>query len=76
MHLQADWAVLEVVDRRGEPVPPGQPGEKVLLTNLYNTVQPFLRYEVDDVVTMSPGPCPCGNPLPLILRVEGRAPTR
>jgi len=72
MHLQADWAILEVVDRRGEPVPPGQPGEKVFLTNLYNTIQPFLRYEVDDVVTMSPGPCPCGNPLPLILQVEGR----
>jgi phenylacetate-coenzyme A ligase PaaK-like adenylate-forming protein len=72
MHLQADWAILEVVDRRGEPVPPGRPGERVLLTNLYNTVQPFLRYEIDDVVTMSPGPCPCGNPMPLILRVEGR----
>jgi phenylacetate-coenzyme A ligase PaaK-like adenylate-forming protein len=72
MHLQADWAILEVVDRRNRPVPPGQPGEKVLLTNLYNTIQPFIRYEVTDVVTISPDPCPCGSPLPLILRVEGR----
>jgi phenylacetate-CoA ligase len=72
MHLQADWAILEVVDHRNRPVPPGQPGEKVLLTNLYNTIQPFIRYEVTDVVTISPDPCPCGSPLPLILRVEGR----
>ena len=72
MHLQADWAVLEVVDREGRPVPPGQPGEKVLLTNLANTVQPFIRYEIQDVVTMSPTPCPCGSPFPLILKVEGR----
>ncbi len=72
MHLQADWAILEVVDRRYQPVPPGQPGEKVLLTNLYNHVQPFIRYEISDVVTMSPEPCPCGVPLPLILKVEGR----
>jgi phenylacetate-coenzyme A ligase PaaK-like adenylate-forming protein len=73
MHLQADWAVLEVVDRDNRPVPAGQPGEKVLITNLYNFVQPFIRYEVDDVATLSPGPCPCGNPMPLIVGVEGRS---
>src|SRR5262249_16657051 len=72
MHLQADWAILEVVDRNNEPVPAGGPGEKVLLTNLYNHIQPFIRYEINDVVTMSPGPCPCGNPLPHILHVDGR----
>jgi phenylacetate-coenzyme A ligase PaaK-like adenylate-forming protein len=72
MHLQMDWAILEVVDRHGQPVAPGQPGEKVLLTNLYNTLQPFIRYEIADVVTVSPNPCPCGSVLPLILKVEGR----
>jgi phenylacetate-coenzyme A ligase PaaK-like adenylate-forming protein len=72
MHLQADWAILEVVDRHHRPVEPGRPGEKVLLTNLYNTVQPILRYEVADVVTLSPAPCPCGSPLPAVLQVEGR----
>jgi phenylacetate-coenzyme A ligase PaaK-like adenylate-forming protein len=72
MHLQADWAILEVVDRNNEPVPAGRPGDKVLLTNLYNTIQPFIRYEINDVVTMSPDPCPCGSPLPHILHVEGR----
>src|SRR2546430_15579661 len=72
MHLQADWAVLEVVDGQGNPVPPGQAGDKVFVTNLYNTVQPFLRYEIQDVVTLSPEPCPCGSPLPLVRKVEGR----
>jgi phenylacetate-coenzyme A ligase PaaK-like adenylate-forming protein len=72
MHLQADWVILEVVDLDNRPVEAGRPGEKVLLTNLYNTIQPFIRYEVGDVVTISPEPCPCGSPLPLILKVEGR----
>jgi len=72
MHVQADWVVLEVVDRENRPVEAGRSGEKVLVTNLYNTIQPFIRYEVDDVVTMSPSPCPCGSPLPLIKKVEGR----
>lgn len=72
MHVQADWVILEVVDRNHHPVPDGQPGEKVLMTNLYNTIQPFIRYEVNDVVTLSSKPCECGSPLPLIVSVEGR----
>jgi putative adenylate-forming enzyme len=72
-HLQADWAMLEVVDRDLRPVPDGQPGEKVLITNLINTVQPFIRYQLDDLVTMSPEPCPCSSPFPLIKEVKGRA---
>jgi phenylacetate-coenzyme A ligase PaaK-like adenylate-forming protein len=71
-HLNADLAILEVVDNNNQPVPAGVMGSKVLLTNLYNTVQPFIRYEIDDLVTMSPTPCPCGSPLPLIKSVAGR----
>lgn len=72
MHVQSDWVIVEVVDRNNQPVPPGQAGEKILMTNLYNTVQPFIRYEVNDIVTLSPEPCRCGSPLPHILQVEGR----
>jgi phenylacetate-coenzyme A ligase PaaK-like adenylate-forming protein len=71
-HLNADLAILEVVDENNLPVPEGQPGRKVLLTNLYNHVQPFIRYEIDDVVTMSPTPCTCGNMLARIDSVTGR----
>jgi phenylacetate-CoA ligase len=72
-HLNADWAILEIVDKAYRPVPLGQTGAKVLVTNLYNFVQPFIRYEIDDAVTMSPTPCPCGSVLPLISSIEGRS---
>ena len=72
-HLNADWAILEVVDEAYHPVPPGQKGANVLLTNLYNSVQPFIRYEVDDAVMMSPTPCLCGSVLPLIRSIDGRS---
>lgn len=72
MHVNADWAILEVVDEANRPVPDGQNGAKVLLTNLSNLVQPFIRYEVGDIVTMATHRCGCGNNLPLIERVEGR----
>jgi phenylacetate-coenzyme A ligase PaaK-like adenylate-forming protein len=63
---------LEVVDEHNRPVPNGQRGAKVLLTNLANRVQPIIRYEVGDVVTMATEPCSCGSNLPLIRQVEGR----
>jgi phenylacetate-coenzyme A ligase PaaK-like adenylate-forming protein len=72
-HLNADCAILEVVDEEYHPVPLGQRGAKVLVTNLYNSVQPFIRYEVDDAVTMSATQCPCGSILPLVDSIEGRS---
>ena len=71
LHVNADWAILEPVDERFRPVPPGRHSHTVLLTNLANRVQPIIRYDLGDSVMQRPDPCPCGNPLPAI-RVQGR----
>jgi phenylacetate-CoA ligase len=71
LHLNADWVILEPVDAGGAPVPPGQPSHTALLTNLANHLQPLVRYDLGDSVTMLPGECPCGSRLPGI-RPEGR----
>lgn len=71
LHVNADWLVLEPVDREYRPVPPGHPSYTTLLTNLANRVQPIVRYDLGDTVTNLPGPCLCGSPLPVI-HVEGR----
>lgn len=73
MHVNADWVVLEVVDDQYRPVPAGELGTKVLVTNLANRVQPFIRYEVGDRVAMAREACNCGNRLPRIERIEGRS---
>ena len=72
-HVNADWAILEVVDENYQPVPPGQLGHKVLMTNLANTVQPFIRYEIGDRIAMATEPCGCGNRMPRIEKIVGRA---
>jgi phenylacetate-coenzyme A ligase PaaK-like adenylate-forming protein len=72
MHVNSDWAFLEVVDENNEPVPAGEKGAKVLVTNLANYVQPIIRYEIGDILTMATEPCNCGNNMPLIDHVEGR----
>lgn len=72
-HVNADWAILEVVDDAYRPVPAGTLGKKVLMTNLANFVQPIIRYEVGDVVALGDAPCPCGSRLPKVTQLEGRA---
>jgi phenylacetate-coenzyme A ligase PaaK-like adenylate-forming protein len=71
LHLNADWALLEPVDEKLRPVPPGAPSATVLLTNLANRVQPLIRYDLGDSVTFEREPCACGSPFPA-MRVEGR----
>ena len=70
-HINDDWLIIEPVDAQNRPVEPGQRADKLLLTNLYNDTQPFIRYEVTDRVTLHAEPCPCGNPSPW-LTLEGR----
>jgi phenylacetate-coenzyme A ligase PaaK-like adenylate-forming protein len=72
-HVNADWAILEVVDHDYRPVPAGTPGAKVLVTNLANHALPFIRYEIGDVVTMATTPCRCGSRLPRVEKIEGRS---
>ena len=43
----------------------------MLATSLSNRVQPIIRYDLGDRITVLPDPCACGSPLPSI-RVEGR----
>ncbi|NML14772.1 AMP-binding protein [Azohydromonas sp. G-1-1-14] len=71
MHLNSDWVILEPVDEQHRPVPPGRPSARTLLTNLANRVQPLIRYELEDQLTIDPRPCACGCALPVI-RVDGR----
>jgi phenylacetate-CoA ligase len=70
LHVNADWVVLEPVDENHRPVPAGVPSHTVLLTNLANHVQPLIRYDLGDTVTLLPG-CACGSAFPAV-HVEGR----
>jgi phenylacetate-CoA ligase len=72
IHLFEDQAIVEVVDERDRPVPDGQLGHKLLVTNLVTRTQPLIRYEISDMVAVAPEPCPCGRPFRLLRGIEGR----
>jgi phenylacetate-CoA ligase len=73
LHIWEDQVILEVVDETGHPAPPGTPGHKVLLTNLLNRVQPLIRYEISDAVTLAGGVDPTGWPFRRIAAIDGRS---
>jgi len=72
LHLYEDLAIFEVVDDRNRPVPPGGYGDKLLITVLFNRVQPLIRYELSDSVRLSGRDCPCGRPFATIADIRGR----
>ena len=73
MHIFEGSVVVEVVDESGDPVAPGVPGAKVLLTSLVNRAQPLIRYELTDAIVLAEGPDPSGRPYLRIARVDGRS---
>src|SRR4030095_2356088 len=71
-HLFEDRAIIEVVDENGRVLPPGERGDRILLTLLERRTQPLIRYEISDMVRELPGTCACGRPFRLIESIEGR----
>ena len=71
MHITAEDIVVEIIDREGNPLPPGEPGE-VVVTHLATRDFPFVRYRTGDIAVLDPGACPCGRGLPLLKEIQGR----
>ena len=71
LHINEDWVIVEPVDDNNNPVPYGTLSDKVLITNLSNYIQPFIRYELTDRVIVHDEKCKCGRTT-LWLEIEGR----
>ncbi len=67
--FNSDLCIVELVDADNNPVAPGAPSAKVLVTNLYNMAQPLIRYELTDTFIRQPDAAGYGY---LRARVQGR----
>jgi phenylacetate-coenzyme A ligase PaaK-like adenylate-forming protein len=74
LHLCDDTAIVELLCADGTLAKPGLPSNKLALTNLFNTLLPLIRYEIDDAVVpdMSEEACLCGSAFRRIASIEGR----
>jgi phenylacetate-coenzyme A ligase PaaK-like adenylate-forming protein len=73
VHLFEDFTIVENVDADGRPVPAGESGARLLVTNLFNRIQPLIRFELGDMVSVDPQPCRCGRTLLRLREIEGRS---
>ena len=71
LHINEDIVILEPVDSENRPVGYGVQSDKVLMTNLSNFIQSFIRYEITDRVVIHDEPCRCGRSSRWI-EIEGR----
>lgn len=82
LHVQEDAVVLQF-----EPLPANEAlsapdhgaagtaaGERVMpiVTDLWRTTQPIIRYRLNDVLQLASQPCACGSPFRVIRAIEGR----
>lgn len=71
LHITAEDMVVEIVDAEGRVLPPGEPGE-IVVTHLFTSAFPFVRYRTGDVGVLGDRPCSCGRGLPVLASVDGR----
>lgn len=73
LHINEDLVAVELFDGVGRPTQAGTPSQNMLVTDLHKTSQPILRYALNDVLTLSPEPCPCGSSFRVVQQIQGRA---
>jgi len=57
----SDCVIMEFVDEHRRPVPVGTTADHVLITNLFNPLQPLIRYRLDDRMTPLPAAAEHGH---------------
>ncbi len=69
LHLNEDTILVEQ-DDIGDTT--GQ-AKKVIVTDLYRTTQPIIRYSLNDVLEIDPEQCECGSCFRVVKLIHGRA---
>ncbi len=72
LHINEDLVYVELYDASNQLVTqPGVVATQMIVTNLVNSVQPLIRYEMNDIIVLG-NPCTCGSHFRVIDRIIGR----
>jgi len=72
LHIWDDHFLVEILDKDGESVAPGEKGELVL-TSLTKEAMPLIRYRTGDITMVLEDECPCGRTHTRLDKFLGRA---
>jgi phenylacetate-CoA ligase len=71
LHVQEDLLAMQF-EALGEVQPGEPPVYTPVVTDLWRTTQPIIRYRLNDVVALNDAPCACGSTFEVLARIEGR----
>ncbi|MCF7932352.1 MAG: hypothetical protein K9K93_04205 [Acholeplasmataceae bacterium] len=72
LHINEDLVYVELYDHDNQLIQtPHMIGTRMVITNLVNTAQPLIRYEMNDLIVLD-DPCPCGSSFRRIEKILGR----
>ena len=73
LHINEDLVCVQLFDEKGNPTEPGNPCHKLIITDLHKKSQPIIRFELNDVISLSKEKCSCGSSFRVIDQIMGRA---
>jgi putative adenylate-forming enzyme len=73
LHVNEDMVAIQLLNRDGSPTTPGNPCHKLIITDLHKSTLPIIRYELNDIITISNERCRCGSHFRVIEKIQGRA---
>ena len=72
LHINEDLVKLQLLNKDKSLTEPGEPCFKLIVTDLHKKSQPVLRFELNDIITISPLKCKCGSSFRVIEQIMGR----
>jgi len=73
LHVNEDIVAIQLLNKDGSPTLPGNPCYKLIITDLHKSSLPIIRYELNDIITLSNEKCRCGSNFRVIEKIQGRA---
>ncbi len=73
LHINEDIVAVQTFNEDGSVTPPGKPCHKLVVTDLHKKSQLIIRYELNDIITISPEKCPCSSSFRVIASIQGRS---
>lgn len=73
LHVNEDIVAIELLNADGTPTKPGMPCHRLVITDLHKSALPIIRYELNDIITLSDEKCTCGSNFRIIEKIQGRA---